>query len=90
MLARGNENFRIFYFILFFGPFLLSTSNPPRLVLISIYQISESKFSHVLIGSRDYCNNHAPAYGGAPCKGDANNIEVCLVRYCPGKTNFHY
>ena len=53
MLARGNENFRIFYFIFFFGPFLLSTSNTPRLVLISIYQISESKFSHVLIGSRD-------------------------------------
>ena len=54
MLARGNENFHIFYFIIFFfGPFLLSTSNPPRLVLISIYQISESKFSHVLIGSRD-------------------------------------
>ena len=50
MLARGNENFRIFYL---FCPFLLSTSNPPRLVLISIYQTSESKFSRVLIGSRD-------------------------------------
>ena len=90
MLARGNENFRILYFVFSCCPFLLSTSNLPRLVSISIYQISESKLSRVLIGSHDSCNNPAPAYGGAPCKGDANNIEVCLVRYCPGKTNFHY
>ena len=31
------------------------------------------------------CFNPAPAQGGAPCKGDANNIEACLVRQCPGK-----
>lgn len=29
------------------------------------------------------CINPAPAQGGAPCKGDANNIEACLVRQCP-------
>ena len=89
MLARATKIF-VFCILYFFCPFLLSTSNPPRLVLISIYQISESKFLRVLIGCHDSCNNPAPAYGGAPCKGHANNIEVCLVRYCPGKTNFHY
>ena len=36
------------------------------------------------------CNNPAPDHGGASCEGDADNREACLVRHCPGKTNFHY
>ena len=35
------------------------------------------------------CNNPAPAHEGKDCEGEAKNSEVCFVRHCPGKSNFH-
>ena len=39
------------------------------------------------------CNNPAPAHEGKDCAGGGNsseeNSEVCLVRHCSGKSNFH-
>ena len=35
------------------------------------------------------CNNPAPANGGKTCEGKEENSEVCLVRHCSGKSNFH-
>ena len=35
------------------------------------------------------CNNPAPANGGKTCEGKEENSEACLVRQCPGKSNFH-
>ena len=35
------------------------------------------------------CNNPAPANGGNTCDGKEESSEFCLVRHCPGKSNFH-